>query len=181
LITLALKESGGSVTRAARLLGFRHHQSLVTIINTRHRDLLEMRSAVRPRKQHLINHRKPRKIKKKVTKTSPERSTSQISILHVEDNEQVAKMVNDMFASEEWRVELCADGYSALDRLTGSGHYDLVLVDNEIPAINGLELIQRARTITHRRRTPIVMLSSSDCETEAWRAGVNAFLKKPED
>ena len=34
---------------------------------------------------------------------------------------------------------------------------------------------------THRRRTPIVMLSGSDCETEAWTAGVNAFLREPED
>ncbi|HMG72797.1 MAG TPA: response regulator [Pyrinomonadaceae bacterium] len=180
LITLALKKSGGSVTRAARLLGFRHHQSLVTIINTRHRDLLKMRSAVRTRKHHLINHRNPRKSKRKVTKTSPERATSQISILHVEDNEQIAKLVNDMLASDEWRVELCADGYNALDKLTGNDHYDLLLIDSDIPALNGLELIQRARTITHRRRTPIVMLSGSDCETEAWRAGVNAFLKKPE-
>jgi len=43
-----------------------------------------------------------------------------------------------------------------------------------------LELVQRARKISHRRRTPIIMLSASDCEREAWRAGVNAFLKKPE-
>jgi DNA-binding response OmpR family regulator len=34
--------------------------------------------------------------------------------------------------------------------------------------------------MTHRRRTPIVMLSGTDCETDAWRAGVDAFLKKPE-
>jgi hypothetical protein len=33
--------------------------------------------------------------------------------------------------------------------------------------------------MTHRRRTPIVMISGADCETEAWRAGVDAFLKKP--
>jgi len=44
-----------------------------------------------------------------------------------------------------------------------------------------LELIQRAWTISHRRRTPIIMLSGSDCESEAWGAGVNSFLRKPED
>jgi DNA-binding response OmpR family regulator len=34
--------------------------------------------------------------------------------------------------------------------------------------------------MTHRRRTAIVMLSGSDCETAAWSAGVDAFLKKPQ-
>jgi len=31
----------------------------------------------------------------------------------------------------------------------------------------------------HRRRTPIIMLSGNDCEAEAWRAGVDDFLRKP--
>jgi putative two-component system response regulator len=59
-------------------------------------------------------------------------------------------------------------------------HYDLLLVDNDIPGLSGVELVQRARKITQYRRTPIVMLSGSACEAGAWRAGVNAFLKKPE-
>ncbi|PYS29015.1 MAG: hypothetical protein DMF75_17920 [Acidobacteria bacterium] len=46
--------------------------------------------------------------------------------------------------------------------------------------MDGLELAQRVCKISHRRRTPIIMLSASDCEREAWRAGVDAFLKKPE-
>jgi CheY-like chemotaxis protein/tetratricopeptide (TPR) repeat protein len=179
LICLALKQTGGKVTAAARLLGFRHHQSLITSINSRHKDLLETRSAVRKRRRHLFS--KSRKIKRKVVSQGPERATSQISILHVEDNQQIAKLITDIVASEEWRVELCADGYSALDKLTGKDHYDLLLVDNDIPGLSGLELIQRARTISHRRRTPIVMLSGSDGEAEAWRAGVDAFLTKPEE
>jgi DNA-binding response OmpR family regulator len=100
--------------------------------------------------------------------------------LHVENNQQIAKLFNDVAASEEWRVELCVDGYSALDKLTGNDHYDLLLIDNDVPELSGLELIKRARTISHRRRTPIVMLSGRDCEAEAWRAGVDAFLQEPE-
>jgi DNA-binding NtrC family response regulator len=34
--------------------------------------------------------------------------------------------------------------------------------------------------MAHRRGTPIIMLSGDDCEKEAWRAGVRAFLRKPE-
>ena len=63
LIERALRDAGGSVTRASRLLGFRHHQSLIALINSRHRDLLGTRSAVRKRRRHLFS--KPRRIKKK--------------------------------------------------------------------------------------------------------------------
>jgi tetratricopeptide (TPR) repeat protein len=64
LIERALREAGGSVTKASRLLGFRHHQSLIALINSRHKDLLGTRSAVRKRRQHLFS--KPRKIKRKL-------------------------------------------------------------------------------------------------------------------
>jgi len=65
LITLALNQSGGSVTKAARLLGFKHHQSLVAIIDTRHSELLSKRLPVRKRRQHLMAHpkRKPKQPK----------------------------------------------------------------------------------------------------------------------
>lgn len=58
LIARALEDSGGSVTRAARLLGFKNHQSLISIIDTRHKELLAKRLPVRPRRQHLIAHPK---------------------------------------------------------------------------------------------------------------------------
>src|SRR5260370_4946989 len=99
LIRLALNETGGFVTQAARLLGLKHHQSLVSLIDSRHRDLLKTRSAVRKRRHHLIVH--PKRAKKKKVRSDHAQSGSQVSILHVEDNEQFAKLVNDISASEE--------------------------------------------------------------------------------
>jgi len=61
LIKLALNETGGKVTRAARLLGFRHHQSLIALIDSRHKELLEARAPVRPRRHHLLIHSKRKK------------------------------------------------------------------------------------------------------------------------
>ena len=58
LIRLALKETGGKVTAGARLLGFSHHQSLIALIDSRHKELLEMRSPVRARRHHLLEHPK---------------------------------------------------------------------------------------------------------------------------
>jgi CheY-like chemotaxis protein len=98
----------------------------------------------------------------------------------VGDDQQIAKLVDAVLGAEEWRVELCSEGYGALEKLTGNDQYDLLVVDNDLPGLSGLELVQRAGKITHRRRTPIVLLSGSDCETDAWAAGVDAFLWKPE-
>jgi CheY-like chemotaxis protein len=177
LIERALRDSGGAVTMAAHMLGFKHHQSLISLINSRHRDLLGTRSAVRKRRSHIFS--KPRKLKR-VAAPPIKRSTSQISILHVEDHKLVADLVNDLLAAEHWQVQLCTDGDSALLKLTGNEHYDALVVDNELQGLSGLELIQRTRKMTHRRRMPIIMLSASDYETDAWRVGVDAFLKKPE-
>jgi tetratricopeptide (TPR) repeat protein len=58
LIRQALNEKGGKVTAAARLLGFRHHQSLIALIDSRHKELLETRAPVRPRRHHLLDHPK---------------------------------------------------------------------------------------------------------------------------
>jgi CheY-like chemotaxis protein len=175
IIERALRDANGSVTRAARLLGFRHHQSLISLINSRHKELLKTRTAVRKRRRHIFS--KPRKIKSRIVSPAP--GSTHVSILHAEDNRQLANLIHEMFTGDGWRIELCVDGDDALRKLTGDEPYDLLLVDNELPGLSGLDLVKRARKMTHRRRTPIVMISGADCETEAWRAGVDAFLKKP--
>jgi CheY-like chemotaxis protein/tetratricopeptide (TPR) repeat protein len=177
VIERALRDAGGSVTRAARLLGL-SHQTLIYLINSRHKKLLDARSAVRKRRRHIFS--KPKKATKKVQKFEPKRVATQVTILHVEDNEMVAKLVGEMLAAEHWQVELCVDSDSALRKLFGNDHYDVLVIDNDLPGLSGLELVQRARKISHRRRTPIIMLSGDDCEKEAWRAGAKAFLRKPE-
>jgi len=75
VIERALRDAGGSVTRAARLLGFRHHQSLISLINSRHKELLTARSAVRKRRRHIFSE--PRKIKKKVVRVAPRQGNCQ--------------------------------------------------------------------------------------------------------
>ena len=176
LIERALRDSGGAVTKAAHLLGFKHHQSLISLINSRHRDLLVQRSAVRPRRSHLFS--KPRRAKHKLAAANSMRTPAHIRILHVEDEPQISDAARGALSAEKWEVELCTDGDSALRKLTSNEHYDVVIVDSSLSGVTGLELAQRTRKITHRRRTPILMLSGEELETEAWSAGVDAFLKK---
>src|SRR5438876_3843124 len=130
LLARALQETEGSVTKAAHLLGFKHHQSLISIINIRHKELLKTRTRIRKRRRHIFSQ--PRKTRRTPPKLSPVRRTSPISILHVEDNAQVANLVADMFAEKDWRIEVCPKGETALLKLTGDAHYDLLIIDNDL-------------------------------------------------
>ncbi|MGH9969704.1 MAG: helix-turn-helix domain-containing protein [Pyrinomonadaceae bacterium] len=56
LIKNALEVSGGSVTRAARMLGITH-QGLAFILNGRQRNLLSVRSPIKPRRRSIIRYR----------------------------------------------------------------------------------------------------------------------------
>src|SRR3989449_1901530 len=178
LLARALREAEGSVTKAAHLLGFKHHQSLISIINIRHKDLLKTRSRIRKRRRHIFSE--SRKPKKPADKGINKRNST-IKILHAEDDLTVASLLAEMFTLQAWKVEVCIDGTHALERLSSKTHYDVLIFDKDLPGLNGLELVSRVRSIPHHRRTPIIMLSGEECEAEAWRAGVDAFLRKPKD
>jgi DNA-binding response OmpR family regulator len=102
-------------------------------------------------------------------------------ILFVEDSQYVSDAVRETLEDEGWRVETCADGYVALLLIKSERRYDLILLDNELPNVNGLELTRRARELPHRKGTPIIMLSASECVRDALLAGADTFLRKPQD
>jgi CheY-like chemotaxis protein len=179
LIERAMRDAGGSVTRAARLLGFKHHHSLISLINTRHKELLTTRSTPRKRRRRLLSEPRKTKNKKNSVEPGPTTLASQTSIMHVEDNQAVAQLIQDTLSDEGMLIHSCADSMTALELLKGHERYDVIIVDNDLPALSGLELVLRARSLSQRRHTPIIMLSGDDCEKEAWRAGVDAFLLKP--
>ena len=186
VIERALKETDGVVSKASHLLGFRHHNSLITLLNTRHKNLLHARSPIIPRRRSIIREplepRESRELKHDSTPAArAEKSRRRVVILHVEDNRLVAGAVKERLEEEGWKVVACAEGAGALKLIESSAHYDLLLVDNELPGIGGLELVRHARRLPHRASIPIAMLSGSDCVTEAHRAGANLFLRKPED
>ena len=104
-----------------------------------------------------------------------------LTILYVEDHKLVADAVRDALEAEGWRVVACVDGAAALSRIASGARYDLLITDNHLPHVNGLELVRYARRLKHRSELPIVMFSAVDCRAEAEQAGVDVFLRKPED
>jgi len=167
-IKLALKDAGGKITRAARLLRLKGHHSLNSLLKE-HPDI-----PVKRRKQSIIPAGD--------TEVSQhiEIGARTVRILHVEDDKTVAGIVKEMFEEQGWQVETCADGNAALEKISGEHEYDLLLVDYDLPGVNGIELIKYARELDHRCDTPMVVLAGSPVEAAARYAGADVFLQKPQ-
>jgi len=102
-----------------------------------------------------------------------------LSVLHVEDDETISAIVKEILEGEGCAVETCSDGHVALESLCGTNHYDLLLVDYDLPGLNGLELVNMSRQIRHRCNIPIIVLSATSREADAMEAGADLFLPKP--
>ncbi|MBV9959384.1 MAG: response regulator [Acidobacteria bacterium] len=170
IIERALRDADRSVTRAARMLGFRNHTSLIKKLKRWHEGLLHERAPARERRQSLM-----------FIADSEGAQASAVTILHVEDNRLVASAVKETLELEGWQVESLSDGALALEELRGEKPYDVLVFDQELPGLSGLELVAESRRLEHRQQTPIIMLSAGNVEREARREGVNAFLRKPEE
>lgn len=168
LIERALKDAGGVVARASRLLGIKR-QNLDAKLHQHYRHLLHLRPPVVPRKSSLM------------FRDECCNAAQPVTILHVEDHQMVADAVRYALETEGWLVEGCDNGAAALAKIESGAHYDLLILDNELPGINGIDLITRTKALAHRQRTPIIMLSASDVERDARRAGASAFLRKPQE
>ena len=104
-----------------------------------------------------------------------------IRILHIEDDKTIAAVAKEMFEEQGWQVHTCDDGNAAFEHISGRVHYDFLLFDYQVPGIDGLELVRRARKLIHRSRTPVGVLSATPLEAEAREAGADIFLRKPQD
>ncbi len=171
----ALIDGQGSVTRAARLLGLHHHATLAAMLDEggRHKDLACLRIPPGTRRQSIINGQGRR--------GRPRTKARAVNILCVEGDQVLADAVKETLAELGWTVELCADGMDATRKIESKTRYQLLILDDQLTGHDGLELARRARQLLHRRRTPIIMLSAGDKERDALRAGIDAFLRKPQD
>ncbi|HEX8161229.1 MAG TPA: response regulator [Pyrinomonadaceae bacterium] len=100
-------------------------------------------------------------------------------ILYVEDNTLLARPVADALELAGWKVYHFSESGGATTALDGETHFDLLLLDQDLPHRSGVELTRRARGLAHRRETPIIVCSIENVAEEARRAGANQFLRKP--
>ncbi|MBD3809872.1 MAG: response regulator transcription factor [Sulfuricurvum sp.] len=102
-------------------------------------------------------------------------------ILLLEDDLLFGESIVDLLEEEGFEITLCRNGQEALDE-TYKNHFDLYLLDINVPLIDGLSLLQELRRANDT--TPAIYLTShQEIETlsRAFEIGANDYLKKPFD
>jgi two-component system, chemotaxis family, response regulator Rcp1 len=111
-------------------------------------------------------------------------------VLLVEDNPGDVRLIREVLAEAEERIELdvAPDGESALALLRGTGprgiphRPDLLLLDLNLPRKGGLEVLDELKADPDLRRIPVVVLTSSAADhdvTGAYDRHANCFVTKP--
>ena len=108
--------------------------------------------------------------------------------LLAEDNQLNAEIATDLFTAEGAQVELASDGIEAvkLFNQSQSGYFDLILMDLQMPNMDGLEAARTIRASCHpeAKTIPIIALTANTFQEDrdlAKAAGMNDFLSKPLD
>jgi two-component system response regulator len=116
-------------------------------------------------------------------------------ILLVEDNDDDVELTLRALRRNRVanRVDVVRDGAEALEYLLATGSYagrdvrdtpNLVLLDLKLPKVGGLEVLERLREDPRTRRLPVVILTSSNVESDLARSydlGANSYIRKPVD
>lgn len=109
-------------------------------------------------------------------------------ILAAEDNELNAGILRALLGMEGIDCEICADGALVVDAFehSGPGTYDLILMDIQMPNMNGYEAAKAIRSGTHpdAGRIPIIAMTANTITEDvrdALQAGMNAYIAKPLD
>jgi two-component system, chemotaxis family, chemotaxis protein CheY len=173
-IQLALEDTGGNVSQASRRLGLSRHSNLQYMLKKFQIDL--------PTGRTTMSEDEPTPIAISTPSAEPGSHRPQtVRILHVEDDATIAALVRDIADQEGWEIDLCVEEHDALKQLGGVVHYDLLLIEHHLPGMNGIKLVERARSMVHRRYVPIVIISGTLDERSAREAGADSFLHKPQD
>ncbi|MBJ7484982.1 response regulator [Brevundimonas sp.] len=102
-------------------------------------------------------------------------------ILFVDDDPILREFAQVNLASATAEVDVAADGIEALEMLSRR-RYDLLLVDLEMPRMDGFELLARLRADPATAHLPIIVETGRedvDAIDRAFRAGATAFVTKP--
>jgi CheY-like chemotaxis protein len=103
-------------------------------------------------------------------------------ILLVDDDALVRTIARAVLQRAGIRVSEATDGRAALDFLDGEERVSLILLDLQMPGMDGMETLRAVRATPALSGITVLMLSASEDETErqaAIEAGANGFINKP--
>lgn len=103
-------------------------------------------------------------------------------VLVADDEPHIGRIIQMKLEAGPYRVTLVPDGRAALDRLRSDEPIDVVLLDIMMPHLTGLEVLDAARKLPHRRDVPIIILTAKGQDADRVRAmglGATDFFTKP--
>ena len=103
-------------------------------------------------------------------------------ILVVEDNHVNQKVVTAVLRKRGFCIELANDGQEALNKLEQSAAFDLVLMDVQMPVLDGLEATRLIRKEARWKQLPIIAMTAHAMNGDKERcleAGMNGYISKP--
>lgn len=101
-------------------------------------------------------------------------------VLVVEDNEISYKLINAVLSQVKTTVVRASNGKEAIEACTSGKHFDLVLMDMQMPEVDGLEATRRIKQILPA--LPILATTANTYDENAMackEAGCDGFLTKP--
>lgn len=113
---------------------------------------------------------------------APEARGGAARILVVEDNLVNQKVVTAVLRKRGFAIELANNGREAIAKLESGGNFDLVLMDVQMPVLDGLEATRLIRKQTHWSRLPIIAMTAHAMNGDKERcleAGMNGYISKP--
>lgn len=119
--------------------------------------------------------------------TAADESVQSLRVLLADDNEINREIAVMMLSSEGWTVDEAKDGKEALDIIKASepGQYDIVLMDVQMPVMNGYEATRAIRALDSGvNSVPIIAMTANAFEEDvkdALNAGMNGHVSKPVD
>lgn len=102
-------------------------------------------------------------------------------ILIIEDEQRLAAILRKQFEDADFRVEIAYDGYIG-KQLAESNQYNLIILDVNLPLINGYDLCKEIRKTNHN--IPVIMLTAlgtPDNKLTGFNAGADDYVTKPFD
>ena len=104
--------------------------------------------------------------------------------LVVDDNEFNVEVISELLFQVGMEATGCSSGQAALDRLGGGLKVDVVLMDVEMPEMNGYETTRKIRTELGRDDVPVIALTANaflEIRDKCLESGMNDCLTKPVD
>jgi two-component system cell cycle response regulator DivK len=102
-------------------------------------------------------------------------------ILMIEDNEDNRRILRDLLTSKGYDVIEAEDGIDGV-RAAETFRPDLILMDIQLPGIDGYEATRRIKANSESRKIPIIVVTSyalSGDDVRAFEAGCDAYVAKP--